>query len=164
VFACFERFGTELLIVDECQHLNYRNGLKNDVTDTLKGMLDAGFVPMVFLGTEDAEQMFKRNLQLNGRLLAPCDLLPLNSRNVDDRRLFAVFVAKLEQAIVDQGVLPEQSRLGDAGLLPALKGLLVACHDCSRWRLRSLSGVELRDWRLTISRWLSIAGRSPNRS
>ncbi|WP_313008949.1 TniB family NTP-binding protein [Brevundimonas vesicularis] len=28
VFACFERFGTELLIVDEFQHLNYRNGSK----------------------------------------------------------------------------------------------------------------------------------------
>lgn len=72
---------TELLIVDEVQHLNYRNGLKNDVTDTLKGLLDADVIPIVFFGTEDAAQMFGRNLQLNGRLLPPCDLNPLNARS-----------------------------------------------------------------------------------
>ena len=120
VFSCFERFQTELLIVDEVQHLNYRNGLKNDVTDTLKGMLDAGLVPMVFLGTEDAAQMFGRNLQLNGRLLAPCDIRPLDVGREADRRTFATFIAKLEKVVVDQHVLPELSRLGEAEMLPAL--------------------------------------------
>jgi len=118
--ACFERFGTELLIVDEVQHLNYRNGIKNDVTDTLKGMLDAGVVPMVFLGTDDAEDMFKRNLQLNGRLLPPCHLNPLSPESRDDRALFAGFVARLERVVVDQGILPEGSNFCEAGLLPGL--------------------------------------------
>lgn len=120
VFACFEHFGTELLIVDEVQHLNYRNGLKNDVTDTLKGMLDAGLVPMAFLGTEDAEQMFRRNLQLNGRLLAPCDIRPLDPKREDDRRNFSQFVARLEKVIVDEAILREQSDLAGAGILAAL--------------------------------------------
>lgn len=120
VFACFERFGTELLIVDEIQHLNYRNGIKNDVTDTLKGMLDAGVVPMVFLGTEEAEGMFKRNLQLNGRLLPPCKLHPLSPESGSDRALFAGFVARLERVVVDQGILPEGSNFSEAGLLPGL--------------------------------------------
>lgn len=112
--------GTELLIVDELQHLNYRNGVKNDVTDTLKGMLDAGVVPMAFLGTEEAAPMFVRNLQLNGRLLPPCDFHPLSARRPEDQRLFTKFVAKLEQVVVDRGVLPERSTLGADDMLPGL--------------------------------------------
>jgi len=118
--ACFERFQPELLIVNEIQHLNYRNGPKNDVTDTLKGLLDAGVVPMVFMGTEEAAGLFSRNLQLNGRLLAPCDLPPLDSRKGADRELFSQFVVRLEQAIVDQAILPLPSALHDADVLPAL--------------------------------------------
>jgi len=120
VFACFEHFGTELLIVDEVQHLNYRNGLKNDVTDTLKGMLDAGLVPMVFLGTEDAEQMFSRNLQLNGRLLAPCDIRPLDPKRESERRIFSQFVARLEKVIIDEAILQERSDFAEAGVLAPL--------------------------------------------
>lgn len=120
VFACFERFATELLIVDEVQHLNYRNGVKNDVTDTLKGMLDAGLVPMAFLGTEEATPMFVRNLQLNGRLLPPCDLHPLSARRPEDQQLFATFVAKLEQVVVERGLLPQLSTLAADNMLPGL--------------------------------------------
>lgn len=120
VFACFERLGTELLIVDEFQHLNYRSGIKNDVTDTLKGMLDAGVIPMAFLGTEEATPLFVRNLQLNGRLLPPCDLHPLSARRPEDQRMFATFVAKLERVVVERGVLPELSNLAGDNLLPGL--------------------------------------------
>lgn len=120
VLEYFILLQTELLIVDEVQHLNYRNGLKNDVTDTLKGLLDAGVIPIVFLGTEDAAPMFSRNLQLNGRLLSPCDLNPLNARSAIDRDLFARFVHKLEEVVVAQGVLPELSLLEAEGALPAL--------------------------------------------
>lgn len=120
VFACVERFQTELFIVDEAQHLNYRNGAKNDVTDTLKGMLDAGLVPMAFLGTEEATPMFVRNLQLNGRLLPPCDLPTLNARRSEDQQLFATFVAKLEQIVVERGILPQLSNLAADNMLPGL--------------------------------------------
>lgn len=120
VFACVERFQTELLLVDECQHLNYRNGAKNDVTDTLKGLLDAGLLPMAFLGTEEATPMFVRNLQLNGRLLPPCDLHPLSARRPEDQQLFATFVSKLEQIVVERGVLPQLSTLAADKMLPGL--------------------------------------------
>ena len=120
VFACIERFQTELIFVDECQHMNYRNGGKNDVTDTLKGILDAGLIPLVFLGTEDATPMFMRNLQLNGRLLPPCDLHPLSARRPEDQQLFATFVTKLEQIVAERGVLPELSTIASDGMLPGL--------------------------------------------
>lgn len=120
VIACFERFQTELLIVDEVQHLNYRSGSKNDVTDTLKGLLDTGVVSIVFLGTEEAEKMFNRNLQLNGRLRPPCDLKPLSAKIAKDQKLFAGFVAHLDKALVDTGVLPQLSGLNDAKILASL--------------------------------------------
>lgn len=116
----FVRFGVELLIVDEVQHLNYRNGLRSDVTDTLKVLLDAGVVPIVFLGTPDAKLMFERNLQLNGRLLPPSDLSPLDSERAADRDLFARFVSRLDQTVVDQGILPNLSDFEGAGLIGAL--------------------------------------------
>lgn len=120
VFACFQRFKTELLFVDEVQHLNFRSGAGGDVTDTLKGLLDGGLVPIVFMGTEDARSLFTRNLQLNGRLLAPCDFAPLQVTSEADRSLFAGFVERLERVLVDEGIFPEASALREAGLLPAL--------------------------------------------
>lgn len=120
VLSCFERFGTELLIVDEVQHLNYRNGLRNDVTDTLKGMLDSGLVPIAFLGTDEALPMFKRNLQLNGRLLPPCDLHPLKVCSGQDQKLFAGYVTRLDQALVDEGIFSRHSGLNEAEILGAL--------------------------------------------
>lgn len=120
VIACFERFKTELLIVDEVQHLNYRSGAKNDVTDALKSLLDTGIVSIAFLGTEDAQKMFDRNLQLNGRLRPPCDLKPLSADAAEDQKLFAGFVSYLDKALVDTGVLPHLSGLNDPQILAAL--------------------------------------------
>lgn len=120
VFAYFQRFKTELLFVDEIQHLNARGGPGGDVTDTLKGLLDGGLVPIVFMGTEDAHSLFTRNLQLNGRLLAPCDFTPLQVNSQEDRTLFTGFVERLERALVDEGIMPEVSNLRETGLLPAL--------------------------------------------
>lgn len=120
VFSYFQRFKTELLFVDEVQHLNVRGGAGGDVTDTLKGLLDGGLVPIVFMGTEDARSLFTRNLQLNGRLLAPCDFTPLKVTSAADRLLFSGFVERLERVLVDEGILPEASALREAALLPAL--------------------------------------------
>ncbi|MGI4817947.1 MAG: TniB family NTP-binding protein [Janthinobacterium lividum] len=120
VIACFKRFKTELLIVDEVQHLNYRNGVKNDVTDTLKGLLDAGVVSIAFLGTDEAEKMFGRNLQLNGRLRPPCDLKPLDALKVKDQQAFAGFVSRIDQSLVDVGGFTSFSELTDPSTLAAL--------------------------------------------
>ncbi len=42
-----------------------RVNARNDVTDALKVLLDSGVVPIAFLGTELANGMFRRNLQLS---------------------------------------------------------------------------------------------------
>ena len=117
VKACFERFQTDLLIVDEIQHLNYRNSERSDVTDSLKRLLDDGVVPIVFLGTEEAEGLFTKNVQLGGRLIAPSDFKPLDLRIQSDRALLAGYTTMLDQALVAQGILPEISNLQDPWIL-----------------------------------------------
>lgn len=120
VVACFRHFRTQLLIIDEVQHLNYRSSEKNDVTDALKSLLDAGVVPIVFLGTEDAEPMFKRNLQLNGRLLPPCDFKPLRATVAEDAEMFREFWLRLDAEIVQRDLIPRRSGLDGAEFLGAL--------------------------------------------
>jgi len=118
--TCFQRFQSQLLIIDEVQHLNYRSSATNDVTDTLKTLLDAGVLPIVFLGTEEAEGMFARNLQLNGRLLPPCDFKPLRATSAEDRELLAGYWERLEDEIVERKLLPTPSRLSQPWVLGAL--------------------------------------------
>lgn len=118
--TCFQRFQSQLLIIDEVQHLNYRSSATNDVTDTLKTLLDAGVLPIVFLGTEEAEGMFARNLQLNGRLLPPCDFRPLKATSTADRALLAGYWERLENEIVERKLLPTHSGLSQPWVLGAL--------------------------------------------
>lgn len=162
VFACVQRFRTELLFVDEVQHLNYRAGAGGDVTDTLKGLLDVGLVPMVFLGTEDARPLFERNLQLNGRLLSPCDFDPLRASSKSDRALFSGFVARLERILIDQEIFREASSFAEEGLLPPLfevsGGVIGRVSRVFEAALeiairRGATRLELFDIALAIDRW-----------
>lgn len=120
VLRAFEIEQTELLIIDEVQHLSNRASYGNDVTDTLKRFLDDGVLPIAFLGTNAATEMFKRNPELNGRLAAPCSLPPLKWLDEDDRDLFSGFVAKLDEALVDKGIFKASSGLAEPALVKKL--------------------------------------------
>lgn len=122
MYACFTRFNTELLVIDEVQHLNFRREEKNDVTDMLKRLLDDGVVPVVFLGTDDATDMFTRNVQLAARLLSPCDFSPLRYERPLDRELLTQYVVELDRAMVAVGLVPQLSGLGT----PWIRGCLAA--------------------------------------
>jgi len=66
-----EHRGTELLIIDEAQHLNRVSEKNVDVTDELKRLMDAGIVPIVFAGDQTSRAFFERNPQLASRLGTP---------------------------------------------------------------------------------------------
>jgi hypothetical protein len=162
VVAYLERLGVELLIIDEVQHLNWRSTVGNDVTDALKTFLDAGVVAIAFLGTGDAEGMFKRNLQLNGRLLAPFDLPPLKKTSTEDHALFGNFVESLNTEIVRLGIFPELANFSSPKVLGALhdvsQGVVgrisrlfeVAVEIALRRRAERL---EVYDLALAVDRW-----------
>lgn len=119
-FNALRRFKVQLLFVDEIQHLKFGGGVRAEVTDVLKLMLDMGIVPIVFLGTEDAKQIFNSNIQLSSRLLAPCDLKPLDPAIISERDMFVSFVRRMEESIFTMGILPEKSDFQSLGLMPSL--------------------------------------------
>lgn len=160
--ACFERFGSELLILDEVQHLNYRSTAANDITDYLKVLLDSGAIPIVFMGTEEATGMFQRNVQLSSRLLPPCDFEPLNPRSPDDHLLLLGFVSALTRAIHEDGLMAERSDFCDPKTLSCLQAvsqgivgrlsrlMMVALEGAVR---RGARRVEVYDLALATERW-----------
>jgi hypothetical protein len=162
VKACFKRFGTVLLIIDEIQHLNYRNSERSDVTDSLKRLLDDGVVPIIFLGTEEANDLFTRNVQLGGRLMAPCDFKPLDLRSKADRALLANYAMLLDQALVQCGIVEELSGLDDewvlsclhavsSGVIGRVSRLIGAALEIAL--PRGASRVERYDLALAVDRW-----------
>jgi len=162
VKACFERFGTELLMIDEVQHLNIRRNSLGDVTDSLKRLLDDGVVPIVFLGTDDGLDLFTSNVQLNGRLLAPCDFHKLMVDSPRDRSLMAGYATLLDQAIVAKGIMPELSGLDDPWILGCLfavsKGVVGRVSRLVEAAMeialsRDATRVEAYDLSLAVDRW-----------
>jgi len=116
MYACIERFRTELIFVDEVQHLNYRSSARSDPTDALKRILDDGVASLVFAGDETALPLMRRNIQLANRMIAPCDLMPLTTAG-QDPATFKSFVKRLDKAMVDRGVTKRSSGLdGDQHL------------------------------------------------
>lgn len=167
------RLGVQLLIIDEVQHLNFRSSAKADVTDALKSFLDAGVTPIVFLGTDEARPMFKSNLQLNGRLLAPLDMPKLEPSKSEDRDLFASFVSGLCEGIDERGVLDPSTDLISHDVLGSLmevsSGVVgrvarlfeIAIEIALRRGGRSL---EVADLSLAVDRWAlsqNFAKRNP---
>jgi hypothetical protein len=113
VIQSFKRDETQLLIIDEVHHLGKRASFGNDVTDTLKSFLDSGLVPVAFLGTEEARGLFRSNAELNGRLLSPCELPPLDWSVEEDQEIFTEFAKGLDAAVVDRGILRLPAKLGE---------------------------------------------------
>lgn len=128
LYECVRRFGTELIFIDEVQHLALRSSSRSDPTDMLKRMLDDGVVPLVFTGNEDALPLMKRNIQLANRMIAPCDIARLDRRNPEDVATFRTFVRRLDEAMVERGLVRRSSDLADPRTLLCLfvvsKGLL----------------------------------------
>jgi acylphosphatase len=156
-----------LLIIDEVQHLNFRTSAANDVTDTLKRLLDDGVVPIVFMGTEHAIEMFTSNIQLSSRLIETCDLTPLEWAVAEHRTLFASYVAALDAAMVQQRLIAEPSGIID----PWVVGCLHAVAEGVVGRVSRLFGmaleialrrgatrIEIYDLSLAVDRWAVANG------
>lgn len=160
--ACFERFGSELLIIDEVQHLNFRSTQANDITDYLKILLDSGTIPIVFMGTEEARAMFQRNVQLNGRLLPPCDIEPLNATSTEDHELLLGYVSALCREMAKPGLLRAADAFTDSWTLSCLhevsSGVIGRVSRLVRVAVeiairRGATEVELYDLSLAVDRW-----------
>lgn len=114
-----EENGVELLILDEVNHCAVKAQGK-DVADTFKNMLTRGWVPIVFMGTNEGHKMFTRNPELRRRCTFSKALLPLDANVEEDADLFAAIAAGMDNEIVKLGIMSEVADLGDPDIAYAL--------------------------------------------
>lgn len=115
--------GTQILFLDEVQHLDHRQTERDDkpkrasipestaVTDTLKTMLIRGLVPIVFIGTEESENMIMGDPQLSGRCMSKIDFACLRSDVGEEREIFLDYLGMLGLKLKQHGIFAEESDL-----------------------------------------------------
>lgn len=159
---CFKRAGVQLVIIDECQHLCNLTNDSQQVTNRLKVFLDRSIVPVIFVGTYDADPMFAANPELCGRLASPVDLAPLRWNDANDMALFTEFMRRLDEAMVDRKLVPTTSGLDQpfqiACLHLASGGVIGNAYRVVREAMkialsRYADKTEAYDLALAVSRW-----------
>lgn len=162
LYRCIEKFRTEMIFVDEVQHLNFRSSERSDPTDTLKRMLDDGVVSLVFGGDESALPLMNRNIQLANRMIAPGDINALQIGDEEERRTFRSFVLRLDQELVRRSITDRPSDLVADATLRCLfvvsSGYLGRVVNLVRQAIaisvrRSAPIIEPHDLWLATERW-----------
>ena len=110
-FDALERYETQLLIIDEFNRAARRPTMSSAIATALRDVMDRGIVPMAFLATEEARDVFRRSPDLAGRLDAPVTMEPLDWLVEEDRELFGDFVAGLDEQLIVRGILRTSSDL-----------------------------------------------------
>lgn len=114
------RLGVELIVIDECQHLQKGGNDVADVTDAFKRILDMGIAPLVLVGNLDAKEVFNRNKQFRARLGLPLTLPALDTSRDGDAIHFRNFVRGFDDALVACKAFTVPSDLTDPVTLEAL--------------------------------------------
>lgn len=161
VRKAFEKEGVELLIIDELNHCAQKV-LGRDVSNTLKNMLTQGWVPIAFMGTSDARQLFTANRELKNRSFAQTSLAPLTWDHDEDQELWCGFLAAMDQQLVAHGLMRCSSDLTDErvaeGLCTAANGLIGELHNILLEALRMVlrrdrERIEVTDLARAIDQW-----------
>jgi hypothetical protein len=91
-----------------------------NVSEALKGFLDEGYAPVVFVGTYEALPIFNSNAQVWNRMLPPIDLAPLDPTIDADRRLFCGYCGRLDKRVVQYGCVSKPTGLMKQHILSGL--------------------------------------------
>jgi len=121
--------GTELIFIDEIQHLSHRtsraahggterSGLheSTEVTDTLKNMMIKGVVPMMFVGIPEAYHFIFNEDQLARRCLKEIDFNPVDFLDEGGRNDFVTFVGKLGLKLQREKLFEDQSNFVEGNI------------------------------------------------
>ncbi|AJD41669.1 AAA domain-containing protein [Rhizobium gallicum bv. gallicum R602sp] len=106
-------FGTELLIFDEMQHLlvgssGHLGSEAGRVHNTLKGFLLDG-VPVVFVGTEEAEKKVFSDGQISARCPKRLWIGKLNWKKLEHRKCFHDYCGLVGLELQRHGLMPKRS-------------------------------------------------------
>lgn len=159
---CILRAQIKLIVLDECQHLRNLSNDSLEVTDQFKVFLDDSIVPVIFVGTNDADPMFKANPELCGRLGSPIDLKPLQWNDGDDMACFKEFMRRLDAEMTSRKLVRRASGLDStynvACLYLASGGVIGMAYRIVREAMliaigRNADYVEHYDLALATKRW-----------
>lgn len=127
-----KEFGVELLIIDELNHFRQKH-LATDAANTIKNILTLGWVPIVLMGTTDAQSLFTNNRELKMRSAPQVVLAPYDHRNAADLEIWTEFLRRLDARMVQDGILSTRSGLGEStlakDLCEASNGLIGELHN-----------------------------------
>ena len=128
-----KEFGVELLIIDELNHFRFKS-LAKDAANTLKNILTQGWVPIVMMGTTDAQSLFAENRELKNRCAPQVVLSPYDVEDQDgDLARWIGFLGRLDAEIKGRDILPSLSGLDDPDLAEDLcrcsNGLIGELHN-----------------------------------
>ncbi len=124
VYNYIRRFNTELLIIDETQHLRIGAPVSSArleatrVHNCLKDFLLSGF-PLVFVGTEEAERKIMNDVQVGFRSCRKIAYRKLEFRLPEDRQVFEDYCGLLGLKLAQHKLFPKRSNF--------LAGDIVAC-------------------------------------
>lgn len=159
---CIERAGVEVIVIDECQHLRNKSTDNLEVTDQLKTFLDDCIAPVVFVGINEAQEMFDENLQLAGRCADPVSLTPLQLTKDADVALLTKFLELLDEQMVQRSLTNRASSLNSPYIVTCLHlasaGVIGQAYRIVRAALliatsRGALFVEAYDLSLAVERW-----------
>lgn len=162
---CIERAGVEVIVIDEVQHLRNKSTDNLEVTDQLKTFLDDRICPVVFVGVEEARDMFAENLQLAGRCGDPVELTPLNPASDADVALLTRFLQLLDEQMVARNLTKQSSSLNSPYVVTCLHlasgGVIGQAYRIVRAALliatsRGALFVETYDLSLAVERWAIV--------
>lgn len=121
----------KLLIIDELNHFKQKS-LATDAANTIKNVLSLGWVPIVLMGTTDAQSLFANNRELKNRC-APQVVLAPYGEDPADQAEWAKLLGRIDGELVKRKVLRRHSGLGEETLAAKLRlcsnGLIGECHN-----------------------------------
>ena len=124
-------FKVKLLIIDELNHFKQKS-LATDAANTIKNILSLGWVPIILMGTTDAQSLFTNNRELKNRCAPQVVLAPYGDSAADEEE-WAKLLGKIDEELVKRKVLRRHSGLREATLAANLRlcsnGLIGECHN-----------------------------------
>lgn len=151
---------TDLLVLDEVQHLFHRSKDGIAATDAIKRLLDAGVCSLALMGDLDGRRLLESNVQLVNRMVTPADVRVLDGGDKGDMSLLTGFLRRYDLRMTEADLHPEPSGLDDprvvAGLMDAGTGLLGVMVNLIR---EASDHAHLRDARRIEPYDLSAAAR-----
>ncbi|WP_306286545.1 ATP-binding protein, partial [Sphingomonas sp. Ant20] len=146
VRMALKELSVEILIIDELNHFRLKS-LQKDAANTIKNILSMGWVPVVLMGTTDAQSLFVDNRELKNRCAPQMVLAPYDYRDVEgDLAAWTELLGDLDTQMADRDILRCRSGLDDEELAIALcrasNGVIGELHNIL---LAALEQVLLAD-------------------